>query len=120
MQSHTVHHTSHSQLRNTSLEELTGKVTDEIVTDKEMRSKLISKYSFCKAVRGKGLMIGVVLDRPAGALSAAILKHKLITLTAGETVLRLLPPLNITRAEADLALERIAAGLADYAKSIEA
>ena len=64
-------------------------------------------------------MIGVVLDRPAGALSAAILKHKLITLTAGETVLRLLPPLNITRAEADLALERIAAGLADYAKTIE-
>ena len=81
--------------------------------------KIISQYKFCKAVRGKGLMIGVVLDRPAGALSAAILKHKLITLTAGETVLRLLPPLNITRAEADLALERIAAGLADYAKTIE-
>ena len=33
--------------------------------------------------------------------------------------MRLLPPLNITRAEADLALERIAAGLADYAKTIE-
>ncbi|MBE6402293.1 MAG: aspartate aminotransferase family protein [Lentisphaeria bacterium] len=81
--------------------------------------KIISQYKFCKAVRGKGLMLGVVLDRPAGALSAAILKHKLITLTAGETVLRLLPPLNITRAEADLALERIAAGLADYAKTIE-
>ena len=81
--------------------------------------KIISQYKFCKAVRGKGLMIGVVLDRPAGTLSAAILKHRLITLTAGETVLRLLPPLNITRAEADLALERIAAGLADYAKTIE-
>ena len=86
-----------------------------------MRSlgKIIAKYKFCKAVRGKGLMIGVVLDRPAGPLSAAILKHNLITLTAGETVLRLLPPLNITREEADLALERIAAGLADYAATLE-
>ena len=81
--------------------------------------KLTRQYKFVKAVRGKGLMIGVVLDRPAGALSAAILKHKLITLTAGETVLRLLPPLNITREEADLALERIAAGLKDYAAAIQ-
>ena len=81
--------------------------------------KLTSQYKFVKSVRGKGLMIGVVLDRPAGALSAAILKHNLITLTAGETVLRLLPPLNITREEADMALERIAAGLADYAKTLE-
>ena len=54
-----------------------------------------------------------------GPLSAAILKHDLITLTAGETVLRLLPPLNITRAEADLALERIAAGMADFAASLQ-
>ena len=81
--------------------------------------KLVRNYKFVKSVRGKGLMIGVVLDRPAGALSAAILKHKLITLTAGETVLRLLPPLNITREEADLALERIAAGLKDYAAAIQ-
>ena len=81
--------------------------------------KLAREYKFIKSVRGRGLMIGLVLDRPAGALSAAILKHKLITLTAGETVLRLLPPLNITRDEANLALERIAAGLADYAVTIE-
>lgn len=81
--------------------------------------KLAGKYKFIKAVRGRGLMIGVVLDRPAGPLSAAILKHNLITLTAGETVLRLLPPLNITREEADLALERIAAGMTDFAASLQ-
>ena len=81
--------------------------------------KITREYKFVKAVRGKGLMIGVVLDRPAGALAAAILKHNLITLTAGETVLRLLPALNLTREDADLALERIAAGLRDYAATLE-
>ena len=37
----------------------------------------------------------------------------------GETVLRLLPALNLTREDADLALERIAAGLKDYAATLE-
>jgi len=72
------------------------------------------KYPFVQQVRGKGLMIGVVLDRPAGGLSALCLKRRLVTLTAGENVLRLLPPLVITRAEADLALERIAGALEEF------
>ena len=73
-----------------------------------------SKYPFVKTVRGRGLMIGVVLDRPAGGLSALCLKRRLVTLTAGENVLRLLPPLVITRAEADLALARIAGALEEF------
>ena len=72
------------------------------------------KYSFVKTVRGRGLMIGVVLDRPAGGVQNLCLKRRLVTLTAGETVLRLLPPLVITRAEADLALERIAGALEEF------
>ena len=75
-----------------------------------------SKYPFVKTVRGRGLMIGVVLDRPAGELSALCLKRRLVTLTAGENVLRLLPPLVITRAEADEALERIAGALKEFAE----
>jgi acetylornithine/succinyldiaminopimelate/putrescine aminotransferase len=46
-------------------------------------------------------------------------KYKLVTLTAGETVLRLLPHLVITKEEADIALERIAAALVDFKASIE-
>ena len=72
------------------------------------------KYPFIQTVRGRGLMIGVVLDRPAGGLSALCLKRRLVTLTAGENVLRLLPPLVITRAEADLALARIAGALEEF------
>ena len=55
--------------------------------------EITAPYSFVKEVRGRGLMIGVVLDHAAGALSAKMLEKGLVTLTAGETVLRLLPPL---------------------------
>lgn len=79
--------------------------------------RITAKYDFVKEVRGMGLMIGVVLDSPAGPLSAELLKHGLITLTAGETVLRLLPPLILTRAEADEGLAKIAAGLESFAAS---
>jgi len=72
------------------------------------------KYPCVKGVRGRGLMIGVVLDRPAAPLSAACLKRKLVTLTAGENVLRLLPPLVITRAEAEEAVRRIDAALQEF------
>ena len=86
-----------------------------------LRAKLAEigrSYSFVKTVRGMGLMIGVVLDREAATLAGILLKHNLVVLTAGETVLRLLPPLTITRADADEALEKIAAGLAELDRMI--
>jgi acetylornithine/succinyldiaminopimelate/putrescine aminotransferase len=76
-------------------------------------------YSFVQTVRGRGLMIGIVLDHPAAALSGVLMEKGLVTLTAGETVLRLLPPLVITREEADAGLSIIEAGLAEYAKTLK-
>ena len=67
-----------------------------------------------QCVRGKGLMIGVVLDQPAGPVLSLCLKRNLVALTAGENVLRLLPPLTITREEADIAIERIVAAIAEF------
>ena len=43
-------------------------------------------------VRGRGLMLGAELDRPAGPVVAAALAAGLLVGTAGETVLRLTPP----------------------------
>ena len=87
-----------------------------------LRAKLAElgkKYSFVKEVRGMGLMIGVVLDREAATLAGLLLKRNLVVLTAGETVLRLLPPLVITRQEADLGLEKIAVGLEELDRLIK-
>jgi acetylornithine/succinyldiaminopimelate/putrescine aminotransferase len=76
----------------------------------------VGKYDFVQCVRGKGLMIGLVLDRPAGPLAGILMKKNLITLTAGETVLRLLPPLTITKADADIAIAKIGEALEEFAK----
>ncbi len=80
---------------------------------------ITAPYSFVRTVRGLGMMIGVVLDREAAPLAQLLLEHGLIVLTAGETVLRLLPPLNLTKAEADEGLEKLANGFAEFARTIE-
>ena len=67
----------------------------------EKLEKLKEKFTFIQDIRGVGLMIGIVLDRPAGELKKIIDKYNLLTLTAGENVLRLLPPLNVSKKEID-------------------
>jgi acetylornithine aminotransferase len=52
-------------------------------------------------IRGRGLMIGIELDRPCGELvPQALQQGLLINVTAGQ-VIRLLPPLIISEAQAD-------------------
>ena len=77
---------------------------------------LKDKYPSCvQGVRGRGLMIGVVLAFPAGELLGILRSKGLIALSAGENVLRLVPPLIVTREQCDKALELIDAGLAELA-----
>ena len=59
-------------------------------------------------VRGVGLMWGIDLDRPAAPIVAAALERGLLVATAGERVLRLLPPLVVTDAELDEGLDILA------------
>jgi acetylornithine aminotransferase len=55
-------------------------------------------------VRGRGLMLGAELDRAAGPVAATCLAAGLLVGTAGETVLRLTPPLTIPGDEVELGL----------------
>jgi acetylornithine aminotransferase len=58
-------------------------------------------------IRGRGLMLGIVLDRPCGELVAQALAEKLlINVTAGQ-VIRLLPPLILQPAEAEIVVARL-------------
>ena len=74
-------------------------------------NNLVDKYPCVKEVRGRGLMVGIVLDREAAVLLPEMLKQGVIALTAGENVLRLLPPLNVTAVEIDTAVNAIEAAL---------
>lgn len=65
-------------------------------------------------VRGCGLMIGVVLDRPAHQCLAIGLKHRvLFSVTAGN-VIRIVPALNISRREADELIARVTAVVKEF------
>ena len=63
------------------------------------------------AVRGRGLLIGVELDRPAGPVVDACRDAGLLALTAGERVLRLTPPLIVEPADCARALAIVGAAL---------
>jgi acetylornithine/N-succinyldiaminopimelate aminotransferase len=56
-------------------------------------------------VRGAGLLLAVELGRPAGPVAHAALERNLLVGTAGETALRITPPLTISADEADLGID---------------
>lgn len=59
-------------------------------------------------VRGKGLMLGIQLPEELNTVKKNLLfKHKIFTGEAKPNVIRLLPALNITKAEADIFLQAI-------------
>jgi len=60
-----------------------------------------------RQVRGLGLMIGIELKERAMPIVNALMARGIMTLTAGPTVLRLLPPLVITQEEIDQVIEAI-------------
>jgi acetylornithine/N-succinyldiaminopimelate aminotransferase len=59
-------------------------------------------------IRGRGLMIGIELDRRCGELVKGALDAGLLINVTHDNVIRLLPPLVITRADADLIVDRLA------------
>jgi acetylornithine/N-succinyldiaminopimelate aminotransferase len=67
-------------------------------------------------VRGSGLLAGIKLKAPMGEVVAACTAEKLLTVGAGENVVRLLPPLNVTDAEIAQAVERLSRALKRVAK----
>ncbi|CDN30324.1 Acetylornithine aminotransferase [Mucinivorans hirudinis] len=62
----------------------------------------LSKLQNIKEVRGKGLMIGIELNEDYKWLRDKLLyTHKIFVGTAGKTIIRLLPALNITKEDCD-------------------
>ncbi|HAT2048616.1 TPA: aspartate aminotransferase family protein [Legionella pneumophila] len=75
-----------------------------------LMDKLISnlgEHPNVKAIRGKGYMIGIELDRPANDMRVLGLENQVLFNITAETVVRLLPPLIISEDEIDELVNRI-------------
>jgi acetylornithine/LysW-gamma-L-lysine aminotransferase len=60
-----------------------------------------------REIRGLGLMLGIELKEKAGPYVQKLMEKGVIVLLAGATVIRLLPPLVITREEIDAVVEAL-------------
>jgi acetylornithine/N-succinyldiaminopimelate aminotransferase len=60
-----------------------------------------------KEIRGAGLMLGIELDRPCAVLIARCAEAGLLISVTADSVIRLVPPLILSSAEADELIERL-------------
>ena len=78
------------------------------VQGKYLKARLDSfkkKFSFIKEVRSIGLMVGIELKIKSSPLFIEALKNKLIINSTHDTVLRVMPALNVRRRELDSGLD---------------
>ena len=73
----------------------------------EKLNGLKQQYKVIEDIRGMGLLIGVQLaDGMKTELIAEAMKNKLLLAGAGHETVRFLPPLNVTKDEIDIAMEK--------------
>jgi acetylornithine/N-succinyldiaminopimelate aminotransferase len=71
-------------------------------------------------IRGEGLLLGMRMNVPNGEMVDALRAEKMLAVAAGDNVVRLLPPLNITDAEVGEAITRIDAAATALEKKARA
>ena len=69
---------------------------------------LVETYaSVFEGVRGRGLMLGLKCSVPNGDVVDMLINDNMLTVVAGDNVVRLLPPLTVSDDEIDLALSKL-------------
>jgi acetylornithine/N-succinyldiaminopimelate aminotransferase len=75
---------------------------------KQKLAGVVDRYpEVLREVRGEGLLIGLKAVVPAGDLVTALRGQKLLTVGAGDNVVRFLPPLIVTEAEIEEGVARL-------------
>ncbi|MCG8310004.1 MAG: aspartate aminotransferase family protein [Cytophagales bacterium] len=64
-------------------------------------SDLAKNYDFVKEVRGAGLMVGIEFEEPCRSIAEKLLSNGLLTSCTAQYVIRLVPPLIISKSEID-------------------
>ena len=71
-------------------------------------NKIKNKYpKIIKEIRGRGLLIGIKLQKDQIIFIKKLIDNNLLTIRAAENVIRILPPLNVKKKEIDQALNII-------------
>ena len=71
-------------------------------------NELKNKYpKIIKEIRGVGLILGIQLFGDQSKFIDKLMQNKLLTIRAAENVIRILPPLNVSKKEIDLSLKII-------------
>ncbi|WP_319772293.1 aspartate aminotransferase family protein [Breoghania sp.] len=78
-----------------------------ILLKQKLASVVDSNPDVFDMVRGEGLMLGIKCKAPVGEVVASGRNHGVLTVPAGDNVMRLLPPLTATEEEIDMAVERL-------------
>ena len=68
-------------------------------------NKLKDGSNLISEIRGLGLMIGIQFSIDSSIVANKLFEKKLLTVGAGDNVIRLLPPLNITESEIDAVID---------------
>lgn len=85
---------------------LTPEFLAEVSRKGERLASALTVREGIRAVTGRGLMLGVLTEKPAGEVIAALRDEGVLVIKAKDKV-RLLPPLNITDDEIDFAVRAI-------------
>ena len=87
-------------------ESFSKKVQDVSKYFHEKLNNIQSKFSnIIKEIRGLGLLVGMQLTEDPSKFMNKLLENKLITVKAADNVLRLLPPLIVTKEEINEAIQ---------------
>jgi acetylornithine/N-succinyldiaminopimelate aminotransferase len=85
---------------------------------KQKLASIVDRYpDVLEQVRGEGLLVGLKAIVPSADVVAVLRHEKLLTVGAGDNVVRLLPPLIVSEAEIDDAVGRIEKACAALSKS---
>ncbi len=92
-------------------EKLLNKATEIGTLLKEALQGFVDQYDKLLEVRGKGLMLGLVVDGSAKDVVEALAAQGLLALTAGPNVVRFLPPLSLKEEDLEEAIDMISDAL---------
>ncbi|MCC8445847.1 acetylornithine transaminase [Xanthomonas translucens] len=105
-------------LRKLASAPIAANVSRQAAALRQGLAALNDEFTLFSQVRGRGLMLGAVLNQAHAGQLGTILDHAaahgVLTLQAGPDVLRFVPSLNITDQEMGEGLKRLRAALQDY------